>query len=119
MSSFLRIEMLILAFAVMLIVFHAIIRRRLSVRFSLIWLAISVSMVLVAAFPKIADLLCSVTHIKTPSNLIYLLGILALLLLVFQQTEIISQQAEQIKKLVQYVSLEKYLTDEKSQKDEP
>lgn len=118
MLLFLRVEMLILALAVLLMVFHSINRRRLRVQFSLIWLGISAGMMLVAAFPGIAVWLCKLTRIQTPSNLIYLLGILTLLVIVFKQTEIISQHTEQIKGLTQELSLEKHRTEEQGANDE-
>jgi hypothetical protein len=110
--------MLILAFAVLLMVFHSINRRRLRVQYSLIWLGISAGMILVAAFPGIAMWLCTLTRIETPSNLIYLLGILTLLVIVFKQTEIISQHTEQIKRLTQEVSMEKHRAEEQGTHDE-
>lgn len=108
MSPFLRVEMLLLALAVLVMVFRAINRRRLRVQFSLIWLAVAGGMLLVAAFPGIAVWLCTLTRIQTPSNLIYLLGILTLLVIVFKQTEIISQHTEQIKRLTQELSMAKH-----------
>jgi len=118
MSLFLRVEMLILAFAVLLMVFHSINRRRLRVQYSLIWLGISAGMILVAAFPGIVVWLCTLTRIQTPSNLIYLLGILTLLVIVFKQTELISQHTEQIKRLTQELSMEKHRAEEQGKHDE-
>ena len=118
MSPFLRIEMIILALAIMFMVFRSINRGRLLVRFSLIWLTVSIGILLVAAFPGIAVWLSDLTRIQTPSNLIYLLGILTLLVIVFKQTEIISQHTEQIKRLTQEISLEKKRGEEETKPGE-
>lgn len=117
MSPFLRLEMLAVALAVSVMVFRSINRRRLRVQFSLIWLIVAAGMVLVAAFPGIAFWLCGLMRIEKPSNLIYLLGILTLLVIVFRQTEIISQHTEQIQRLTQELSLEKYRLEEQSRGD--
>lgn len=113
MSPFLRVEMLLVALAVLFMVFRSINRRKLRVQFSLVWLAVAAGMVLIAAFPGIAFWLCGVMRIEKPSNLIYLLGILTLLVIVFKQTEIISQHTEQIKRLTQELSMEKHCLEEK------
>ncbi len=107
MSRFLRVEMIILALLVMMMVFRSINRGRLRVRFSLLWLLISVGLLVVAVFPGIAVWLCKITRIQTASNLIYLLGILTLLVIVFRQTEIISQNTEKINQLIEEISLAK------------
>lgn len=118
MSPFLRVEMLLVAVAVLVMVFRSINRRRLRVQFSLVWLAVAAGMVLVAAFPGIAFRLCGLTRIEEPSNLIYLLGILTLLVIVFKQTEIISQHTEQIKRLTQELSIGKLRLEEQSRDQE-
>ena len=112
MSLLLRIEMLALALAVLLMVFRSIRRGRLLVQFSLVWLAIAVGMMLVAAVPELTIWLCALIGIQTPSNLIYLLGILTLLVIAFRQTEIISRHTEQIKRLTQELSLVKKQLEE-------
>ena len=105
MSTLLRIEMVVLACIVMLVVFRSINKGKLMVRFSLLWIGIAIGMTLCAVFPGIVVWFCGVIGIETPSNLMYLLGILVLLVLVFKQSEILSQQTEQIKKLTQELSI--------------
>ena len=84
----------------------------MSVRYSLIWLVTSIALLVIAIFPQLVLYLCELTDIQTPSNLIYLLGLLFLFYVVFVQTGRISKQAEQIKTLTQMVSIEKYLSEE-------
>ena len=101
--------MLILALVITVMVVRSISRHKLTVRFSLLWFAVAVSMVLAAAFPGIVVGLCRLTRIQQPSNLLYLLGILLLLFITFRQSETISRQSEEIDRLTQYVSLERFL----------
>ncbi len=101
--------MLILALVITVMVVRSISRHKLTVRFSLLWFAVAVSMVLAAAFPGIVVWLCRLTRIQQPSNLLYLLGILLLLFITFRQSETISRQSEEIDRLTQYVSLERFL----------
>ena len=74
----------------------------------LLWLLIAAGLLLAAIFPGTVAWLCRITGIETPANLLYLLGILALLLIAFRQSVVLSQQADAIKHLTQIVSLQKH-----------
>lgn len=104
----LKIVMIVLALLVMIIIFRSVNKKNMRMQYSFVWILISIALLLLAFFPGIADWLCSLTGIQTPSNLIYLLGILALLMLNFSQTSIVSKQADQIRKLTQVISLQQY-----------
>lgn len=64
-------------------------------------------------FPGIVVWLCGITGIETPSNLIYLFGILILLLISFYQTALLSKQADRITRLTQVLSIEKFYREQK------
>lgn len=106
MLFYLRVEMLFLAGVVFFIVLRAIRKGKLLVRFSLVWLFIATGMVFAAAYPAAVTWMCGIVHIEKVSNLIYLLGILTLLGLSFQQTLLLSKQSDQIKRLTQSMSLD-------------
>jgi len=108
MSLLLRIEMILIAIAVIMIVLFSVNRKKMCIQYSLIWIVLSVGLLIVAIFPSIAFFLCDILDIQTPTNLIFLVGILALLMIAFYQTIIISKQSERIKFLIQTISLEKY-----------
>jgi len=112
MSILLRIEMIGLAVLMLYIIVRNINRKKLRIQYSFIWLLITAVLLAVAFFPGIVTWLCGVMDIKTPVNLVYLLGIFVLLLLSFFQTILISKQADQIKRLTQIVSIEKFLAEE-------
>ncbi len=108
MTLLLRIEMIILAIIVAGVVINSVNKKKMLIQYSLIWIIISLSLLVIAIFPGIVFWLCSILGIKTPSNLIYLFGIIALLMVALLQTSIISKQTERIKFLTQIVSIEKY-----------
>ena len=112
MTTVFRLEMLAIALVLFVVVLRSIRSRKLLVRFSLVWFMIAVGILLIAVFPCIPVWLCSVVQIETPSNLIYLLGILVLFMLALSQTRLLSQQTEQIKRLTQELSLERLRREE-------
>lgn len=111
-SALLRLEMIGIAVLALLIIVHNVNRKKLRIQYSFIWLFITASMLLAALFPGIVSWLCNAMGIETPVNLVYLLGILILLLITFFQTILISRQADQIKRLTQIISIEKFLVEE-------
>lgn len=113
MSPLLRIEMIALAFLFIVIVFFAVNRRKLQMRHSLIWLFLSFVLLLSALFPSVVIWASDLVGIQTPSNFIYLLAIFFLLVLCFFLTANLSRQADKIKRIIQVVSIERYLQDEK------
>lgn len=117
MSVLLRIEMIIAALLVMVIIVRNVNRKKLRLQYSFFWLVIVAGMLIVAFVPSVVDWLCGIMQIQTPSNLIYLFGILILLLISFYQTTLISKQADQITRLTQIVSIEKYIAKKKEEQD--
>ncbi len=118
MGLLLRIEMIVMAVLVVFIIIHNVNRKRLRIQYSFVWLLIALALLAVAFFPGIVTWLCGIMSIETPVNLIYLLGIFALLLITFYQTLVISRQADRITRLTQIVSVEKFLSErEKKEHD--
>lgn len=105
--------MIVLALLIVTIIVRSVNRKKLRIQYSFAWLVIAAALLAVAFFPGIAVWLCSVTGIETPSNLIYLFGILILLLISFYQTALLSKQADRITRLTQVLSIEKFYREQK------
>ena len=104
MSTLLRAEMIAVALLAVYIIVHNVNRKKLRIQYSFVWLLIALSMLGAALFPGAVSWLCGVLGLETPSNLIYLVAILVLMLISFFQTMLLSRQADQIKRLIQIVS---------------
>ena len=111
MSNLLKIEMIIIAVVFVILVFRAVNRRQLQLKYSLIWLLLSLGMIVVAFFPQIMDWLSSLLGIQTTSNFVYLIGIVLLIVFMFFLTIMLSKQSDRIRLLVQTVSIDKYLQE--------
>lgn len=118
MSPYLRVELLVLAVFVLLVVFRAVNRGKLRIQVSLIWLTVAVAMVAAAALPGAVEWLSDAFHVAEVTNFIYLVGILLLMAIVFKQSEILSQHSEQVKRLTQELSLLKKQLREQEQQHE-
>lgn len=111
MSTLLRAEMIAVALLAVYIIVHNVNRKKLRIQYSFVWLLIALSMLGAALFPGAVSWLCGVLGLETPSNLIYLVAILVLMLISFFQTMLLSRQADQIERLIQIVSIEKFIAE--------
>ncbi len=115
MSPYLRMELLLLAVCVFVLVFRAVNRGKLRIQFSLIWLTVAAAMVAAAAMPRVVKWISNALHVAEVTNFIYLVGILALMAIAFKQSEILSRHSEQIKRLTQELALLKKQLREQEQ----
>ncbi len=118
MSLVLRIVLLALSLLFICVVFCTVNRRKLQMRYSLVWLILSFCLMVVAVFPQLVMWASKLAGVKTPSNFIYLLGIFFLLAACFSQTVSLSKQADRSKRIVQMVSIEKYLREREDKRGE-
>ncbi len=112
MSWALRLEMIALALGVAFVVVRSINKKKMRIQYSIVWMLLSGVLLVISLFPGIVFFLCRLLGIETASNLIFLLGIMALMLVSLIQTSIISKQADKIKYLTQVISIEKHLDKE-------
>lgn len=115
MSLLLRVEMIVVALLAVFIIVRNVNRKKLRIQYSFPWLLIAAALLVISFFPGLVNWLCGVMGIETPSNLIYLFGIFALLLIVFYQTLLLSRQADRITRLTQIVSIEKFLAEKEGE----
>lgn len=106
LSTMLRVELVVLAVLALAVVIYAVNRRALQLKYSLLWMAIALALVVTACFPGTVVALTAWAGIKTPSNLIFLLAIVGLLGLCFSLSIIVSRQEARLKRIIQLLSLD-------------
>lgn len=111
MSPILRLELLLFSVFFLIFVVRSINKKKLWLQHSLIWVFISFALIAISIFPQIIIWGSNFVQIETPSNFVYLLGIITLLIITFLHSIIISKQSNTIKSLVQIISISNYLAD--------
>lgn len=107
----------VLIFLAMIVYFLA--NKKLNLKFSLVWLAAGVGMLVVAIFPQIAAKVSSLIGIETTSNMVFLFAGLFMLLIIFTLTIIVSKMNNQIYSLTQRQAiLEKRVREMESGQEE-
>lgn len=115
MSATIRIAIL-LAIAVYFILFVLLKKRRLTLRYTLLWLFSGAAMLVLVLFPKLLERLTNLLGFRVQSNALFAILLFFTLLIMISLTSIISRQDEYIKRLVQNVALlEKRVKDIESE----
>ena len=90
-------------------------RNKISVKYSLIWYFICIILVIFTVFPDLLGFVTNLLHIKVASNMIFALMLVSLFIICVSLTIIVSEQKEQIRNLIQELSLvKKTINDKKS-----
>lgn len=105
MSLNLRIFLFFILISFIILILHTIKKKRLLLKYSLLWLAASLFMSICIIFPQILSFICTILGIELVSNLVFLLGFLILLILTFVLTIIVSEQKKKIILLIEEVAI--------------
>ena len=101
MTPQLQFFMILGAVALLLIIFLFLKRGLMSVKYSLLWLALAVGLVVFALFPYVVYVLRDLLDIEMPVNLVFLLMFRFVLVVLLSLSIAISQLADKCKRLTQ------------------
>ncbi len=82
-----------------------VIKRRLVIKYALLWLLFCVAMTVAVLIPDVLRIVCDYIGIETVSNFIFFLGFGLLLFITFGLTSVISMQKAKITALAQEVAI--------------
>jgi len=101
--SRLTIGALVLALALLVLVFELLRRRRLREKYMAIWVAVALGTVVLAVFPELLYRSASLLGVQTPSNLLFLISLVVLLAISLQLSGEVGQLEEQTRTLAEEV----------------
>ncbi len=90
MSLPLQIFLIACVLVFFLMILRYLIKRKLNLKYTLIWLFSAVVMLVIAIFPQIINYLCSLIGIQTPANAVFFFAIIFLFCIVMMLTAIVS-----------------------------
>lgn len=105
MSPLLRIEMFIIAILFLFFVIRSINKNHMSLNRAFGWLITSIVLVIFSLFPGLPEKLSILFGFETTSNFLFLIAVFVLLILAIQNTIVTSKQQNQIKSLIQELSI--------------
>jgi hypothetical protein len=86
---------------------NQIVKYKLELKYSLLWLFLSLATILLAVIPKLSFNMAHWFGIETPVNVLFLFGILVSLMIVFSLTVALSQHMVRIRHLSQELGIYK------------
>ena len=105
MSINLRLGLVIVSLFIVLFVLIILRKRRIPVKYSLVWLFSSLLIFLIAVVPNLFELISKLLGFVTMSNMVIGLFIFILLMITIILTVIVSGQRKKITLLIQEVSM--------------
>jgi hypothetical protein len=100
-----QIILLIIALVVLFIVINMIRKYRLELKYSLLWLTLNITIIVFILFPNLLSGISFLIGIETPSNTLFLFGMMALMAIMFSLTTALSRYSNKIKELTQELGL--------------
>lgn len=116
--SLLRIVYLVVGLSFTVIVMYLLTKKKINERNTLVWLAGTVGILIIAAFPSLLNWTAEKLGVDYPPSLLFLFSALILLILVLHQSIQISILNEKVKQLTQYVALQNMEIADEERTDE-
>lgn len=114
MSKALIISLIIFSLIWFIIILRCIRKETISIRYSLVWFLMALTILFVGVFPKLMELISELFGFTTISNLVIGIILTLLMLITLVLTQIVTKQKYQIKLLTQEISiLKKEIKNEK------
>jgi hypothetical protein len=108
MISFkLQLMMSLISVVGLIFLLNQIVKYKLELKYSLLWLFLSLATIVLAVIPKLSFNIAHWFGIETPVNVLFLFGILVSLLIVFSLTVALSQHMVRIRHLSQELGIYK------------
>lgn len=107
MSPILRMEMLIFSLLFFVYIIRSINKNIFLLKNAIRWLFISAGLVILAIFPKLPEWLGNLLGFETTSNFLLIAAIFVLLFIEIKNSVLLSKQQNQIKLLIQELSIVK------------
>lgn len=105
MNSVLQIFLIVCILIFLGIIIHYLAKRKLNLKYSLIWLATGIGLLILAIFPQLVEMFGSWVGIAVPVNTVFLFALMFILLIIFTLTMIVSHMNNRIYRLTQNQAL--------------
>lgn len=89
-------------------------KRSLELKYALTWLLLGAGLLLVVLVPGVLDLLTVLLGIYNPMNMVFFLGFLFSIVVIFTLTMALSNNSNRVRKMAQKIALNEYRSNQKN-----
>ena len=101
----LKLAAIISLLSVMIAITHFVKKNKITIKYAIIWYLSLILLILFTTFPELLGWFTSLVGMELSSNFLFVLLIAFLFIICISLTIIVSEQKEQIRKLIQEVSM--------------
>lgn len=102
---------LVLVFGLIAIV-NLVRKRNLELKYALTWLFLGVGMLVVVLIPGLMDSISVALGIYNPMNMVFFLGFLFSIIVIFTLTMSVSRSSDRVRKMAQKIALNEYRSNQ-------
>lgn len=119
MNTNLQVILIISTVLFCLFILSVTYKKKLSYKYTLLWLSFGLITLLCAIFPNIVSQFSKLMHIKEPTNALFLIYIFLIIVIIFYVSVAFSKLYEKVTKLIQENAILSYKLDmlEKAEKE--
>lgn len=119
MSSRFQIILIVGIILVLLLILNMIRKRKLELKYSLVWLIVMVLLLVIACMPEKLHDIATALGIYSPVNMVFFLGFVFSLIIIYVLTVTVSRLSARIRRLAQIVAmLNSYMGEDKEMNEQ-
>lgn len=111
-----RIAVIIVLLIGLAAIINLIRKRNLELKYAMTWLFLGAALLIVVLIPGLLDTLAVIVGIYNPMNLVFFLGFLFSIAIIFVLTMSVSRNSNRVRKMAQKIALNEYKLNKNSEK---
>lgn len=111
-----RIAVIIVLLIGLAAIINLIRKRNLELKYAMTWLFLGAALLVVVLIPGLLDVLAVIVGIYNPMNLVFFLGFLFSIAIIFVLTMSVSRNSNRVRKMAQKIALNEYKLNKNSEK---
>ena len=88
-------------------------KNKLELKYALSWLFLEVGILIITLIPNLLNVISTALGIYNEINMLFFLGFVFIILVIFSLTMSLSRNSERVRKMVQEIALNSYANDKK------
>lgn len=112
-----RIAVILVIFIGLAAIVNLIRKRSLELKYALIWLLLGAALMIVVIVPGLLNFISLLAGIQNPMSMVFFMGFLFLIAVVFVLTMSISNNSNRVRKMAQKIALNEYKLNKSTQKE--
>ena len=108
MTLRLKVIIVVLLILALVMIINLIRKRKLELKYALVWMLLILGLALIVLIPGMLESLAKLLGIYNVMNLVFFVGFIFALMIIFSLTMSLSRNSERVRKIAQRVALNEY-----------